>query len=122
MTNKALLLGAIPVGKEPLAIAVGASSLWVANYADDTVSRIEVTRPRGPTPSVTTIPVGDGPVDIAFGEDAAWVANSLDRTVSRIDPGTNDVVATISVGREPMHLAAGERGVWVTVQSLRGSS
>ena len=42
-TNKALLLGAIPVGKEPLAIAVGANSLWVANFADDTVSRIELT-------------------------------------------------------------------------------
>jgi YVTN family beta-propeller protein len=115
-TNKALLLGAIPVGKEPLAIAVGAGSLWVANYADDSVSRIEVTRPRGRAPFVTTIPVGDGPVDVAFGEDAAWVANSLDRTVSRIDPDTNDVVATISVGREPLHLAAGEGAVWVTAE------
>ena len=114
--NKALLLRPIPVGREPVAIVFGANSLWVANYADDTVSRIELTRPRQPAPSVTPIPVGDGPVDIAFGEGAAWVANSLDRTVSRIDPETNEVVATIPVGREPLHLAAGEGAVWVTVR------
>jgi YVTN family beta-propeller protein len=116
VTNKAMLLGAIAVGKEPVAIAVGAGSLWVANYADDTVSRIELTRPRQPTPPVTPIPVGDGPVDVAFGEGAAWVANSLDRTISRIDPKTNEVVETIPVGREPLHLAAGAGAVWVTVR------
>jgi YVTN family beta-propeller protein len=80
------------------------------------VSRIELTTPRQPTPSVTPIPVGEGPVDVAFGEGALWVANSLDHSVSRIDPGTNEVVATIDIGAEPVHLAAGEGAVWVTVR------
>jgi YVTN family beta-propeller protein len=115
-TNKALMLRPIPVGKDPVAIAAGANSLWVANSGDDTVSRIELTTPRQPTPSVTPIPVGEGPVDVAFGEGALWVANSLDHSVSRIDPGTNEVVATIDIGAEPVHLAAGEGAVWVTVR------
>jgi YVTN family beta-propeller protein len=108
-TNRALLTRAITVGKEPVAIAAGADSLWVANFADDTVSRIDMN-----TRTVTPIDVGDGPVDVAFGEGAAWVANSFDHTISRIDPETNEVTATVDVGREPLHVAAGEGAVWVT--------
>jgi YVTN family beta-propeller protein len=106
----------ITVGPEPTAIAVGADSLWVANFGDDTVTRVQIPA-RGQTATLTHIPVGDGPVDVAFGEGAVWVANSLARTVSRIDPESNEVEATIDIGNEPQRVAAGEGSVWVTVRA-----
>jgi YVTN family beta-propeller protein len=105
----------ITVGQSPAAIAVGSDSLWVANFDDDTVTRIVAVG--GQTPTRTTIPVGDGPLDVAVGEGSVWVTNQLDRTVSRIDPETGEVVATIGIGSEPQRIAAGEGRVWVTVRA-----
>jgi serine/threonine-protein kinase len=106
----------ITVGNGPTAIAAGAGALWVANFEDDTVTRVAIPGP-GQAPTSTTIPVGDGPVDVAFGAGGVWVANRLDRTVSRVDPETGEVVATIGIGNEPRRIAAGEGAVWVTVRA-----
>ena len=104
------------VGQAPTAIAVGADSLWVTNFEDDTVTRIAISG-QGQTPTLSTFDVGDGPVDVAVGEDAVWVANQLARTLSRLDPESGDVVATIGLGNEPQRVAAGEGSVWVTVRA-----
>ena len=106
----------ITVGQEPVAIALGSDSLWVANFGDDTVTRVQIPG-AGQTATLTHIPVGDGPVDVAVGEGAVWVANSLGRSVSRIDPETNDVEATIAVGNEPRRLTTGNGRVWFTVRA-----
>jgi serine/threonine protein kinase len=106
----------ITVGEGPTAIAAGSNDLWVANFEDDTVTRVSIAG-RGRTPGTSEFSVGDGPVDVAVGEGGVWVANSLDRNVMRIDPETGDVVATIGIGNEPQRLAAGEGGVWVTVRA-----
>ncbi len=108
----------VTVGGAPIAIAVRSRTLWVANFGDDTVSRIEVPEPGVLQPrTVETFPVGDGPVDLAVDETGVWVANSLGRTVSRLDPESGDVVATIDIGNEPRRIAAGEGAVWVTVRA-----
>ena len=104
------------VGQDPRAVAVGSDSLWVANYGDDTVERLEISA-KGATPTSTVIDVGDGPVDVAVGERGVWVVNQLDRSVSRIDPDSNEVVSTIRLGNEPHRVAAGEGRVWVTVRA-----
>jgi YVTN family beta-propeller protein len=103
------------VGQDPRAIAAGGDSLWVANYEDDTVTRLRIEA-SGATPDYTEIPVGDGPIDVAFGEGAVWVVNQLDRSVTRIDAESGDVVKTIGIGNEPQRVAAGEGHVWVTVR------
>ena len=102
------------VGSSPYAVAVGAGSIWVANFEGDTVTRLAISRP-GENPSSSTIEVGDGPVDVTFGEGAVWVVNKRDRTVMRIDPASGEVVATIEMGNEPQRVAAGAGSVWVTV-------
>ena len=109
-------LRSLTVGQDPRAVAVSEDSLWVANFEDDTVTRLQIPG-KGQTPTITTIPVGDGPVDVAAGEGGVWVANQLDATVTRIDPASGDVVATIGVGNEPQGIAAGEGRVWVTVRA-----
>jgi YVTN family beta-propeller protein len=106
----------LTVGQDPRAIAVSDDSLWIANYEDDTVKRLEIAS-KGATPTITDIPVGDGPIDLAFGEGAVWVVNQLDRSVSRIDTESNEVVATVRLGNEPQRVAAGEGRVWVTVRA-----
>ena len=105
----------INVGKAPSALALGLGSLWVANYEDDTVWRIDVPG-RGEPLTIQPIVVGDGPVDVAVSDDAAWVVNSLEGTLSRIDPTSNEVVATVEVGNEPRRVAVADDEVWVTVR------
>jgi YVTN family beta-propeller protein len=105
------------VGTNPRAAAVGFGSVWVANYTDDSVSRLklgELVSPAG----VDTIGVGDGPVDIAVGRTAVWVVNQIDQSVARIDPRTNEVVATIGLRQEPQRVAATADTIWVTVREL----
>jgi YVTN family beta-propeller protein len=108
-------LGPVTVGRAPTAIAVGADSLWVTNFDDDTVFRIVAGHEQAHTFDV--FPVGDGPVDVAVGEGGVWIASSRDRMVTRLDPGTGKVVARIEIGNEPRRIAVGEGAVWVSVRA-----
>ena len=78
-----------PVGSSPWGVAVGQGSVWVTNYNDGTVSRIDPV-----THAVVPIQVESTPTGIAVGADAVWVTNSYSGTVSRIDPADDSVVAT----------------------------
>ena len=87
------VVGHVPVGRRPVALAIGHGSVWVANTDDGTVSRIdpdrrEVTR---------TIGIGAPAIDLAVATGAVWVANGSDGTVSRIDPSADAVVETIDL-------------------------
>jgi YVTN family beta-propeller protein len=97
----------IEVGTRPSAIASGAGSLWIADAADGTVSRVDPE-----TLHVLTIPVGGGPTAVTVAYGSVWVANSLDRTVSRIPTDTNKL-QVIPVGNGPRALTAGLGGIWV---------
>ena len=106
----------VPVGRRPVAVAIGHGSLWVANADDGTVSRIhpdrrEVTR---------TIGIGAPAIDLAVAPDAVWVANGSDGTVSRIDPSADAVVGTIDLrgsselAWNPTYaVAADDDSVWI---------
>ena len=107
----------VSVGNSPVAIAIGAGSVWVADETDNTVARID---PSAANAVTAVTPVGRGPSAIAAGEGAVWVANAQDDSVSRIDPGTGAVIATIGVGGRPTGIAVGEGAVWVA-NSLDGT-
>ena len=108
----------------PTRIAWGLDSLWVTQFDDHSVARVD---PRDRTVR-QTIPVGSGPSGLAAGAGAVWVANSLDGTVSRIDPATNRVVQLIRVGGRPSEVVFGNGSVWVassgtqTVSELNATS
>jgi YVTN family beta-propeller protein len=99
----------IPVGDAGGAVAVGFGSVWVANSADGSVSRID---PATAT-VVATIRVGSTPFGVAAGEGAVWVTNQDDDSLSRIDPATNLVAQTIPVGMLPIGVAVTPGAVWV---------
>jgi streptogramin lyase len=95
------------VGRAPGALASGAGSVWVANEADGTVTRVD--RSKG---QAVTIDVGSRPVALAFGEGSLWVGGE-GREVAQIDPASNRVVQRIGVGGHPTGLAVGYGARWV---------
>jgi class 3 adenylate cyclase/streptogramin lyase len=75
----------VPVGAQPAALASGAGALWVANLADQTVTRVDP----GSGKTAPAIPVGGTPVGITATKIAVWVTGGTG-AVSKIDP-TYDV-------------------------------
>jgi DNA-binding SARP family transcriptional activator len=109
-------LANVPIGGRPVALAVGASSIWVADGDHATVSRIDVrTKER--------LPIGGlGPEisDVAFGFGALWVAGGNAGTLARVDARYNSITP-IDLGSTrdvvPHHVfdvRAGADAVWVT--------
>ena len=91
--QRSQVVGHVPVGRRPVALAIGHGSIWVANADDGTVSRIHPDRHE----VMRTIGIGAPAIDLAVATDAVWVANGSDGTVSRIDPSADAVVATIDL-------------------------
>jgi DNA-binding SARP family transcriptional activator/glutamine cyclotransferase len=91
--QRSRIVGHVPVGRRPVALAIGHGSVWVANADDGTVSRIDPDR----RAVIRTIGIGAPAIDLAVAADAVWVANGSDGTVSRIDPGADAVVETMDL-------------------------
>jgi len=85
-------------------LAVSATTVFVANRADDSVSMFF---PSIATPVTTiSLPAGSGPAFLASTETATvYVANSGNNTVSAISTANNVVTNTILVGGSPVAMA-----------------
>jgi YVTN family beta-propeller protein len=99
----------IPVGADPVGIAIGDGSIWVSNGGSSTVSRISPDT----NSVVATIDVPGGPAGIAVDQHGVWVADSFNASVSQIDPVNGTVKTTIPVGDHPVDVAVDDHGVWV---------
>jgi DNA-binding beta-propeller fold protein YncE len=101
------------VGREPRALALGFGSVWVADYRDQTISRVD---PR--TGTTATIPVGGNPTGIATAGGAVWVW-TLEGLLVRIDPRFNEADSPIRLQPQTEHvgvlggIAAGGGFLWV---------
>src|SRR5581483_9582450 len=111
------ITGFAPVGERPIAVAVGAGAVWVANADDGTVDRLDPKTGR----IVRTIGIGADINDVATGFDSVWVADGNDGTVTRIDPSVNQVEQTIApspraaLAADPVFfVATDDRYVWAT--------
>ena len=119
----------ISVGRNPRGVAIepDAAYAYVANYDDNTVSRITLSTF---TVSGNAVGVGEGPFGIAAckvkGTDKlkVYVANYLDSTVSvLIDDGTQlTPQAPLTVGMNPVGLAATPDGSYVYVANSGSNS
>jgi YVTN family beta-propeller protein len=99
----------VPLGTSPQALAAGDGAVWVTNYEDGTVSRID----QSTRAIVDTVPVGSVPIGIAVGAGMVWVTNNTGQSVSEINPTVDRTVQTISVGSDPSGIAVGLGSVWV---------
>lgn len=100
----------IPVGNEPLAIALDPlGQVWVANNEDSTLARID---PRS-RKAVQTLRVGAAPAALAVARGSLWVAETADGSIARIDPARRQVAERVPVGGNPISLATNGTMLWV---------
>jgi YVTN family beta-propeller protein len=85
------VVGHLPVGVRPGAVAAGEDSVWIANMDDRTVTRVDAAL----RTVVRSIPLDATPTGIAEGEGAVWVAEGGVGAIARIDPQFNTVAKTI---------------------------
>ncbi len=75
------VIGSVPVGTNPIALASSKGAIWVVNASDDTVSKINPA-----THAVQQVlDVGHDPRALVATGDDLWVTNFADGTVSRIN-------------------------------------
>jgi hypothetical protein len=104
----------IPVGREPRALALGFGFVWVADYGDRTVTRVD---PR--TDSTVPIAVGGTPTGIAVADGAVWVW-TLEGLLVPIDPRSAEPETAIRLRAQTENvgkrggIAAGGGFLWVT--------
>jgi YVTN family beta-propeller protein len=82
----------VPVGARPVALASSRGALWVANFDDKSVTRVDLPSRK----AVRTVSVAGAPTGVAADEHGIWV--SVGRALSRIDPTFNQVTSTRRVG------------------------
>jgi hypothetical protein len=98
----------ISVGSGRACIGAGPAGLWVCDFEDGTVARLDpATGTLGPKIAVQL------PEFIAVGANDVWVASPRTALVTRIDPATNRVVASVDGGKSPSQLVATPSAVWV---------
>ena len=114
------VVGQVPVGARPEAIAYGTGGLWVSNLDDETVSHVDPATNR----AVRAIPIGDAVSDLAAAGGAVWAVsvapNKEFGVLRRIDPRFDVVAKRIrvhegpfSVGPGAAAVTAGNAAVWV---------
>ncbi|RYY88427.1 MAG: hypothetical protein EOO15_09120 [Chitinophagaceae bacterium] len=104
------VVGTIPVGAEPLGIAISpdAMRVYVSNAGSDNVSVIATASHS----VVGTIAVGNAPFGLALSPDGSrlYVSNMDDHTVHVINTATLAPLDTIAVGLNPVGLAVSANG------------
>lgn len=96
-------------GSNPRGPIFSDGSLWVSNFGDDTLTRVD---PRVGK-AVATIKIPGGAEGFALGKTAAWVADDRNG-VTRVDLASNTVVAEIPTDMVPRRVAVTDGAVWVT--------
>jgi DNA-binding beta-propeller fold protein YncE len=124
--NRARVVLTAKTGPGGNGIGIGEGAMWVSNYSDGTVSKIDPV-----TGTTTQIEVGvsatgvhfAGPATIGIGFGSAWVSDVEKGVVYRIDPATDRVIATITVGKPSSSyasdIAAADGSMWVTSPESR---
>jgi len=100
----------IPVGDNPVEVAIGGGAVWVANKGSDSVSRVDPD-----TGEVATSKVGGEPFGVAYGEGHVWVTSGADDKVWRLDPGTGRRSGrVVKLPGQPTGVTVADGSVWVT--------
>jgi len=105
------VLGVIPVGRTPIAIAASNGKVWVANFDDGTVQSID------PSDNHASSAIGLGfdqaPTGIAVGGGFVWITNATTGVVYRLDPSQSHAIVSIDLGSGINGVAYGEGAVWI---------
>ena len=108
--------GGAAVGSQPTAVAYGEGSVWVANYLDRTIQRID---PRTNVAGSGFGGLSGNPTGIAVGGGFAWVTTFQGEELTQIDPA-NNLAKPLAVPTGSRAVAFGEGAVWV-VNDVQGT-
>jgi YVTN family beta-propeller protein len=89
----------------------GLGYLWVSNFKDATIVRIDPATNR----VTARIKVGARPCGVAVGADSLWVDGYGTDSVERVDPQSMQVVARIPVGPSLWDVEFGADSVWARI-------
>lgn len=112
----------ITVGSLPEGVAITPNGVFVANWWDNTLSKVDPATNTVLVSIPLTISGNAGPEAMAYGEGALWVTvtawdeagtSSIAGSLLRVDPATGQTVATIPMGRYPVSVATSPGAVWV---------
>jgi DNA-binding SARP family transcriptional activator/DNA-binding beta-propeller fold protein YncE len=107
------VVGFASVGASPRGVAVTNDSVWVANSADGTVSRIDADT----LAPMQTIGIAAQATELVGQGGAVWVATGIDNTLVKLDARTGGHLGTFRLGPSSNAAAyavtAGDESVWV---------
>jgi YVTN family beta-propeller protein len=114
----------IPVGIAPSQVAIDASGVWVTNWYDNTLSRIDPGTNTVLSVNTYGLATNSAPEAIATGFGSLWFTivafddqgmPNLPGAVIRVDPSTGSAIGSpIPVGRGPITIASSAEAVWVS--------
>lgn len=113
------LAGTYALGGSPQGIACDGLNMWVANFSNNTVVKLDARLV--PSNAPVTIPVGRGPSGVAVEGTHVWVTNATDNTVTEIDAASGSVLGTFAAGGSPAAIAFDGAHMWVANEFSPGS-
>ena len=117
----ARVVARITTGRAPCSENGGLGYLWVSNFKDATVARVDPATNR----ITGRVKVGARPCGVAIGAGALWVDGYGTDAVERVDPRSLRVVERIPVGPSLWDVEFGPGSVWATSEfngRCRGST
>ncbi len=104
------LLPGTPTGNTFLLddLVVAAGSLWVSEYWQNEVLRLDPVSFR----TQAVIHTGRSPSGVIAGGGSVWVPLTNDQAIERVDPGSNAVVSTIPIGSPQNYTDSPWKGAW----------
>lgn len=104
-------VAAIDVGRAPVGVAVGDSTVWAASHSDGTLWGID---PRNDRSASRVLASGaDRPRSVAVGFGSLWVVDPVADELVRLSTGEAGAARRIPVGRRPSDVVLDRRFVWV---------
>ncbi|HXI01787.1 MAG TPA: DNRLRE domain-containing protein [Candidatus Saccharimonadales bacterium] len=98
------------VGSGPVGMSSDTITLWVLNYAADTITRLSLIDGS----NLGTFAVGDGPTGIAFDGTDMWLANNLEDTIWRIRASDRAVIGNYPLADGPREIIVDGPDLWIT--------
>ena len=114
----------ITVGRSPSGVAIASNGVWVTNWLDNTLTRIDPATSKVLQTLPLTLTGNAGPEAIAFGDGSLWVTttefddsgSALAGSLVRVNPASGQQQATIPIGKGAYDVEVSPGAVWVALR------